>query len=191
VPKTPDQWIQLIKHGFKLCGEESESDVAEMLLFPAAGADGGVEQGLMESFREPILALIIRTAVAKQLFTSAEHLIQTFGTGMQGRFRGYYLDLARAYWSYRLAVDDLRREHPELLLTSILSSAEVEFASLFFPSPGPAAVPRALRKNIQLQVLSRWAPEWDISTFMAQNPTARSGCLAAVALLLIHAVVRV
>ena len=85
------------------------------------------------------------------------------------------MDLARAYWTFKLEVEDFVGEHPNTGFGAVLGKVELDTASVFFPPPGPAGAAVSLleRRERQRELLSVLAPEMDVDRFLAENPILR------------------
>ncbi len=110
-------------------------------------------------------------------FGPVSRIKERFGLTLEeslGLSEGPFLRLAETYWTFKLELTELRSSHGLTPLCQILQEIELDVASVFFPTPGPAVTPIKLRRVKQRQMLEELAPDMDIEKFLSENPYLRS-----------------
>lgn len=102
-----------------------------------------------------------------------DRIRERFGRSLEenyGLTEGPFMDLAKAYWTFKLEVQDFVVENPNIGLSEVLENLEIAVASVFFPTPGPHTMPLEERVEKQRELLSTLAPKMDIERFFAESP---------------------
>jgi hypothetical protein len=122
---------------------------------------------------EAILFHIFQKAIRNESFGDVGKIKKEFGSSLEENYgvsTGYFLSLARSYWTFKLELDELRRNDYQLTIYQVLASAEFEIASRFFPTPGPLRTPNWTRKLTQKEFLKKYAPAVNINDYFKSNP---------------------
>jgi len=120
-----------------------------------------------------VISLFFKIASRGQTFGSTDSIKKKFGYTLEENFgltKGPFIEMARAYWSFSLGVDNTPPGHENLLLWQILHKVEFDIRSLFFPTPGPNHISVRKRIKAQRSLLQHFAPEMDIERFISENP---------------------
>jgi len=172
-------WWELIKLGFDEFGISDNTLTRNLLLvkIPDTQKEPTHEQKeIIGKVSVEIWRIIFRKAAKGEAFGNPDRIKLRFGNSVEenyGLYRGPFIDLARAYWTYRLEIDELFPKYNEIGLAAILARVEAEIGSVFFPTPGPNKVPVEMRKAEQNRLLNKYAPEIDAHLFLKQNPMLR------------------
>ena len=139
-------------------------------------------------FIEVINGYFFKKAAHGETFGPLSRIEERFGKSLEenyGLSEGPFINVAKTYWTYKLELGDLSAEYSNVVLYTFLSEFEVNIASVFFPTQGPVGGPSvSQRKEMQRQLLQRFAPEIDIERFLSENPALRdkSGCFGTIIL---------
>lgn len=172
-------WVEVIESTLNSSGSKDAlpTDYAQVLLTPIVGRATESQQTVFNIVDSSMVREVFRRAVRGHGFGSEETIKNKLGRTLQENYavsQGPFLDLARAYWTFKLEIDDLRREAPGSLLLLTLASVEQTIASIFFPMPGPMSIPPSLRKKKQIEILKEYAPEIDAQKFASESPILNS-----------------
>ena len=122
---------------------------------------------------EALVRYFFNKASCGEPFGSVDRIKERFGRSLEenyGLTEGPFIDLAKAYWTFKLEVEDLVKDYPYIGLSEVLKIIEVDVASVFFPTPGPLTTPLKERVEAQRKMLSTLAPKMDIERFFAESP---------------------
>lgn len=86
-----------------------------------------------------------------------------------------FLDFAKTYWSYKLAISEqIPEEEIKLYANALLKKLELNFASIFFPTPGLLFVRKKKRQKAQRDILDVLNKQYDLNynvdEFIKGNP---------------------
>lgn len=91
---------------------------------------------------------------------------------------GPFINLAKTYWTYKVEMQDLFPSYYKLILSQLLLELEIEIGSSFFPAPPiseQAVIWARQRREMQREMLEKYAPGFDIETFLENNPFLGTG----------------
>lgn len=130
------------------------------------------QESLTEETFEVLIQYFFNKASCGEPFGSLDRIRERFGRSLEenyGLTEGPFMDLAKAYWTFKLEVQDFVVEHPNTGLSEVLKNIEIAVASVFFPTPGPSP---SLKERVEKQreLLSTLAPTMDIERFFAESP---------------------
>jgi hypothetical protein len=117
-----------------------------------------------------------RRVCAREAFGDPKRVEARFGRSLEANYgvtRGPFLDVAKAYWTFKLEMSDILPAYYDTWIGQALIALEFNLASLFFPTPGAAAMPKSLRKMTQRQYLKANAPTFETERFLKENPMLR------------------
>lgn len=178
-----DEWIGEVKKACKAFGKILTAPEKEMLLRdiiekPSTFDDTDrlvTESMAAEMQRELICEIgelfthyVFRKASNSKTFGDVHRVEERFGTSIEKTYSlnsGPYLNLAKAYWTFKIELRDLLIQEPthrEKVIVQILNTVEQEIGWSFFPLSGPLTVPTAIRKREQKEFLEKYAPDTDI-----------------------------
>ena len=114
-----------------------------------------------------------KRVVEQKTFGDLGRIKQEFDKSLEqnyGLSSGPFMDLARAFWTYKIEVDDLSDQHYKKWITKALLAVEINIAGIFFPTPGPAKIYKWIRRSMQKKYLKEFAPQLDIRRLIKENP---------------------
>lgn len=117
-----------------------------------------------------------RRVCDRQPFGDTRRVADQFGRSLEENYGvepGPFLDLAECYWTFQIEMRDVLPAYFETWLAQALIAVESELRTLFFPTPGPIAMPRRLRKSAQRTYLQQAAPDFPIERYLKENPMLR------------------
>lgn len=188
---NPDQWIRQVEEAYQWVGATLSPNKRALLL---ADLPENPNQALKEVVAEAsdIMSRYFFKKVSQgETFGSLTRIREAFGMSLEenyGLSSGPFINMAKTYWTYKLEVGDLFPKYHRLALSQILLKMENDFASIFFPTPGPMKIPVSQRREAQREVLREYAPVVDIERFLSESPILRAeankgGCLGMIALM--------
>ena len=191
-----NHWIEEISSAYEAMGKNLTPEKREALLFADPNISPNVDpnsvipgiQEITNEFIEVIHHHFFRRVVNGETFGPISRIEERFGRSLEENYgvsEGPFLNMAKTYWTYKIEIGDLFPEHRDVVLYQFLSDFELNIASVFFPTGGPASGPsRNQRKEAQSRFLERLAPEIDIERFFSDNPMlrSRSGCFGGMML---------
>lgn len=174
----------LVERGRGEALTEDEERLLRMGDQEAADKDKKTVQTLMHTAFDGFL-----DAAAKgDTFTDVGRIEERFGRTLQENYPeagDTFLPFARAYWTFKLAVEDLSHARGTGA-SNVLTEVEHVLQVLFFPTYGPAKIDPDKRERDQREMLAD-AEGIDVDQFMAENPILirdrqeqSSGCLGSV-----------
>lgn len=186
-----DQWITQILQAYQLSGKNfSQEKKAFLLSELSENISPGQKQILAEAY-DVITRIFYSKASRGETFGSLSRINENFGRTLEDNYgltSGPFLGMAKAYWTFKIEVQDLFPEYHKYVLSQILLRVETDVSSVFFPTPG-IMMPVSLRRTTQRQLLKEYAPNMDIERFFSESPVlkvsaGKSGCLG-IALVLV------
>jgi len=197
---TNEEWLKHFEEAYKLPYREDvrvdkwekkefRKSEREFLLLKAKsiGEYSTIEREKCLQIVQIFTRLFFKKAVKGETFCPLEKIKSDFMGNSFEKVYGYssgpFTNLAKTYWTFRhqLNEDTDRPKDYTPLFYQILRNVETNIAGAFFPSAGVVSA------EVQKNILKEFAPEIDIEIFLTDNPLLKrkSGCLSAVACLLI------
>lgn len=170
---TPDEWVARIRRAFVAAGEDPPPEVESMLLADMPSEPTADELAFVELVREFLLREILRVAADHDAFGDPRRIATQFGESLEDNYglsSGPFIDVAHAYWTFKIEFRDLFPAHRKSALYSVLGLVEQDIGSVFFPTPGPITAPVDQRREMQRHLLTRFAPTLDVERFLAESP---------------------
>ena len=183
---TINSWCKKIEKTFSISGKRLGEKEKSLLLIDAvdeaselqrAGIlPSSIKSGLEKFYnnvREVLTRHFYKMATKGEVFGDTNRIKEQFGRTIEDNYSvgpGPFLNFARAYWTFKIEVDDLFPENYKKLISQILLRVELDIARFFFPTPGSAMMPPQLRVEAQKKLLKEYAPEIDAELFIKQNP---------------------
>lgn len=188
-----EQWIYQIDEAYRASGVTFSPDKKALLLSEISESSTESQKEIVAEAKKAIARLFFKKASRGETFGSISRIKEMFGQSLEenyGLSSGPFIDMAKTYWTYKIEVQDLS---DNIILVQVLNGVEFDIASAFFPTPGLAMMPLALRKESQRHILQEWAPDIDIERFQSENPIlkadearqSKSGCLGSLLVFLI------
>ena len=168
------EWTTKLENCIKQNGESLPGHTKETLRSELSDHPSEEQLGAYEIVKDAAFRSIFRHAAKGETFGPENKIEKRFGRTLKENYgvqNGPFLDVARAYWTFNMELSDLRSEVPGSVLLRALADSEQTFASVFFPTGGPAAgPPLSVRRQTQIQLLEEYAPEIDAQRYVAENP---------------------
>jgi len=189
------QWLSELAEAYRDHGRDFTPELSSLLMSQKPTNPTEQQKQTLSLATTILFGRILRRATEKSGFGPIEKVKSQFGRTLEENYgvsTGPFYDVARAYWTFKLEMDDIARPsvNPEvrnLAMTAVVHSAEMQFGSVFFPTPGPATMPVKARELAQRQFLKSCAPEIDADRFVSDSPILqgrtsgrRSGCAGLV-----------
>jgi len=158
----------------KKVGEETDDELERFglkYIEPRVGQEE-LEQVMAEAV-DTMTRFFFKKASHGGAIGSPGRVREHFGSTVEehyGLSRGPFIDIVRAYWTFRLELEDLFPDSHSLALAQVLKRVEIHIAGVFFPTPGRYRVPVNERIEAQRRLLGEYAPEMDIEEFILHNP---------------------
>lgn len=191
-----DGWISCISEAYEITGGTLSPGIKEILLRELPEDDlnldeatrAGLEVGVfakgivledeslndvIEETRELVTRHFFKKVVLKETFGPLRKVEERFGTSLEGNYQVSdcpFIDMAKAYWTYKLELGELFPKYHSLVLSQILLQVERDIGSVFFPTPGPSILWVRQRRERQRQLMEEYAPQIDIDAFLENNP---------------------
>jgi len=81
-----------------------------------------------------------------------------------------FLEFAKTYWTLRMLIYDLMENDMDWIGAHLLGKLEQDIGPVFFPFPGPARIPAAIREKTQREILEAVNADIDVEEFIKGNP---------------------
>jgi hypothetical protein len=114
-----------------------------------------------------------RRVCTREKFGDTDRVTRKFGRSLEENYGvqpGPFMDIATAYWTFKMEMQDILPAHYDTWLSQALIAVELRIAQSFFPTPGPISMPKKLRKNAQREYLRYSAPTFQIERYLKENP---------------------
>ena len=163
-------WERAVEYALADCGLSYRPDYHAIALLIPRPPEAKL---LAADMRIAMERLFWNAVCARKIFGDIARVEQHFGRSLENNYGtndGPFLDVARAYWTYRLEMRDILPQYFDAWIAQALIAVEFNIAKLFFPMPGPLKLPKKLRKHVQKEYLNEWAPHFDIERFLKENP---------------------
>jgi len=168
------EWWELIKQKYEELGITKDTFTSSFLLSKPPEFIMDEHRAIIWEVSDMVWRIIFAKATTGDAFGDPGRIKQRFGESVEeiyGLYEGPFINLARAYWTYRLGIDDLTPIYDETALAMILARVEADFNFVFF---GPSELPVVLLKAQQIDLLNKYAPpELDIQRLLRENPLLR------------------
>jgi hypothetical protein len=188
---TNSQWIRLFETAYNFPfrddirvdawkKREFTDDERKFLLSRYSDESASRDSNHIEDIVQIFTRFFFKVAAQGGVFCPREKIELEFGKSIEENYgisQGPFLNLAKTYWSFRLALDEDGEKQGDNfgsnvpLFYMILRTVEVNVGGVFFPSGGNA------EKHKQAQVLREFAPEIDIVQFISENPMFKTKTL--------------
>ncbi len=187
-----DQWMSEVERAFKEYDKTLSTKIRELLLSKLPEPRSEEQKIILSEVIDILKKYFFQKVMLGRSFGDLNRIEQKFGKTLEQNYgidSGPFLDLAKVYWTFKIESQDLNPIYTNLTITQVLFGIEFEIGSEFFPTPGPSTVPNSLRKMNQKYSLHKYAPEFDVKRYFAENPYFASGssqrgvgCLGIIAL---------
>ena len=167
------EWEAEIEKAFKSQGAEYTPELREMMHSPTRLETKAQDTQVAVHVTNAMGRYFWRKVIDGATFGDVARVKEKFGKTLEenyGLSSGPFLDLAHTYWTYKTEVQDLFPEYHNKWISQALQAVEINIAQLFFPTPGPIAIPAKQRRQAQREYLKEFAPAFDIERFLAENP---------------------
>ena len=207
-----EQWLNTFSEAYDYSGIPFTDEIKQHLLSiekenEAESYPGGIEAWKnsdrlrisLES-QEIMRKYFWMKAIKGDTFGSLTRVKNRLGYTLESGYglnNGPFINLAKTYWTYYIELSDLTQSmtgrSPIPLFYIGLIVFEDTTGSLFFPKEGPEHVSLRKRRNDQISVLKKYAPEIDIERFVNESPILKAdsefekssgaGCFTIIAVL--------
>jgi len=170
---NPTQWISEVSRAYHAMGLMFTPTKTDYLLSEYSASDAEVNDEVMIETLGAMTRYFFQKASKGETFGPLGRIKVEFGRSLEENYgvsSGAFLNMAKTYWTYKVEVGDLLHGYENILISQILSQLEVDIASIFFPTPGPSAIPVSKRIKAQQELLKEYAPEIDVADFLNNNP---------------------
>lgn len=171
-----EQWISVISEAYETSGVRFSPRAREILLEELPKDNESINQDtdcLINESVELVTRYFFKKASLGETFGSIVRVEERFGHSLETNYdisSGPFLDVAKSYWTYREEIFDLTAQQRDLVLAQVLFQVNTDIGSVFFPFPGPAIIWVRHRRETQMELLEKYAPEMDINAFLSNNP---------------------
>jgi hypothetical protein len=182
-----NQWVTQFSIAFAAKGATLSDSSRRFLLSPLPERRTHAQIETIAKAKTMMTALLFQRANGGSVFGELARVQHQFGRTLEenyGLTSGPFLAFARAFWTFKIEVNDLLPDHLDLLLTQVLMAVEEEVAGVFFPTPGPFLIPAEKRREAQRLFLAEYAPDFDVDRFLDESPILqpelrrqKTGCL--------------
>ncbi len=159
------------------CSGRSLSQTQRELLTRKADSLNDTDEAKLKDLYDALWRGFFSCAAQGWTFTTPSRIKETFGRSTEENYptaNKIFLKLATAYWTFKLSIQGLLPRYSDLAVSQLLSQFELEFASVFFPTPGPAPAPQHLREQTQRELIKQSGAPIDVEDFIRGNPILQS-----------------
>lgn len=172
-----NQWVAQFSIAFAAKGAALSDSFRRFLLSPLPERCTRAQTETIAKAKAMMTTLLFQRAKSGSVFGELARVQQQFARTLEenyGLTSGPFLALARAFWTFKIEVNDLLPDHSDLLLTQVLMAVEEEVAGVFFPTPGPAVISVEKRREAQRLFFAEYAPDFDVDRFLNESPILQS-----------------
>ncbi len=172
-----EEWVIELEEAYQSIGTSLLDDRKQVLLTELSASSSEAQKQVVAEAIDVMTRYFFRKVVAGRTFGPPSRIKERFGDSVEenyGLSTGPFIDMARAYWTYKTEVGDLFPKHHSLALSQALREVEMNIGSVFFPTPGPMSIPVEKRVETQRQILDELAPDIDIERFLSESPILRA-----------------
>lgn len=171
-----EHWKSHLHQAYDLLGRSLTHEKETLLTSDQTQIDTDQAKEVRGEAFEVMLRYFFQMASNGETFGSLSRVKERFGLSLEenyGLSEGPFIDMAKTYWTFKLELTELRENHRNSHLYQIFQQVELDIASVFFPTPGPAEIPAEVRREKQREILEELAPNIDIERFLSENPIMR------------------
>jgi hypothetical protein len=132
------------------------------------------EEKLMNEAIEILTRYFFKLSIKGQTFGDENRIKENFGKTIEENYKissGYFLSLAKTFWTFHFEIHDLFPTYHNIILTQILRTVEGNISTVFFPMPETITlVTPEQRTSAQIEMLCKYASDVDIEKFIRENP---------------------
>lgn len=128
------------------------------------------EKKVLEGITDNLIKGYLSLAVNGYQFTEPQRIKEKYGNSLKENYpeaSETFLRFAESYWTFKIKLSDFYNLN-RLVAYHFLADVEFLIAALFFPTPGPTAVPSNERERKQREVLKDF--KINIEDFIKGNP---------------------
>lgn len=169
-------WENEISAAFRSQGKEYTPELRELMFSVLDAATKEQDKIRAVEVTNAMQRYFWKKVVEGKTFGNVARIEQRLGKSVEDNYglsSGPFIDLARAYWTYQIEVNDLFPEYSDKWISQALMAVEIKVRELFFPTPGPVRILAKMRRAAQNECLQYFAPELDIKQFLDENPIVR------------------
>jgi hypothetical protein len=104
-------------------------------------------------------------------FTDVSRIKKFFGRTLEENYPGVsptFMKLARTYWTFKVFLNESIPD-PSVCI-NLLYAIDINFAGLFFPTPGPFQPLKKLREKTMRTLIEQSGAKLDVEDFIKGNP---------------------
>jgi hypothetical protein len=79
-----------------------------------------------------------------------------------------FMSLARTYWTFKVVL--MRLGSDPSLIARMLWRVDIDFAGVFFPTPGPFCPPAEARREAMATIIQASGAPFDLGDYLRNNP---------------------
>ena len=163
-----DESFRIIKMLVELAGNSIEP-FRLLLLRNSSEATSKNEMAQLEQLRIAAIDGFFYCAVLDVTFTDISRIAAFFGHTLEEAYPGVshtFMKLARTYWTFKLVLIECRTD--QSICTSLLQGIEIDFAGVFFPTPG-ISPPKELREKTMRTFIEQSGADLDVEDYIRGN----------------------
>ncbi len=103
-------------------------------------------------------------------FTDVRRIREFYGRILEDTYPGAiatFMKLARTYWTFKVAL--MKCVPHESVCINLLQEIDVNFAGVFFPTPGPFGPPKKLREKTMRTLIGQSDADFDVEDYVRGN----------------------
>jgi len=103
-------------------------------------------------------------------FTDVSRIQEFYGYTLEENYPGAsptFMKLARTYWTFKVAL--MKCVPHESVCINLLQEIDVNFAGVFFPTPGPFGPPKKLREKTMRTLIEQSDADFDVEDYIRGN----------------------
>jgi len=167
-----DDSLRILKILVESAGNSIEP-FRNLLLRNSSEATSENETAQLEQLRFAAIDGFFYCAASDMAFTDISGIAAFFGRTLEEAYPGVsptFMKLARTYWTFKLVLIECTTD--QSVCTSLLQCIDVDFAGLFFPTPG-ISPPKELREDTMRTFIEQSGADLDVEDFIRGNPYLR------------------
>ncbi len=170
---------EIIVSAYNSLGRRLSEEAASYLSQPFSGSEAELEGGALLDGTQVLSRAVFEKAKNKELFGSLEDLdAEVDGQRFQnvyGTIQGCVLDLARSYWTLRVASDRSRAAGDCSGFAAAVAKCIEVYEEIVFVDLERTVHDPSLREDMVAKLIATYAPEWQVefTTYMPRTDQER------------------
>lgn len=161
-------WEHEFEHALRFCGLEYRPMYSEIAHHKAEQ-----DKKLAVDMKIAMERYFWQRVCDRQPFGDVRRISESLGSSVEDNYgvrSGPFADLAACYFTFQIEMHDILPAASNTWLAQALIGVEHQLRTLFFPTPGPMAIPKTVRKAAQRDYLQQTAPGFPIERYLKENP---------------------